>query len=397
MLKCQLLLVISSLLIVDTFGLDDKLDLISYYILVVPGRWAAPAPDTGYFAGCPGQYDPATKLSTDQRRAIRYNKALMRYISDYRKDNCICVGVLCQLPGGDASRSFMVAEATGHTCQVLRLMEHHSQNERTMLGICTPLQFDSSLNILAALRETAKSHKDVVTVSVMTLDFSCHTPTTSTPLIEHESIPAASPSTGRTGKENLPRTIDNLVFEATSTHVVLSMKHRKDYTKHHAHNSAEPVDDADDDDHDSDKDSLVAAIEQELLGLDEQDASTEHDQPSEPSQTEAGLLKESEMKDLEELQASNDRLIGAAVQLQSDKSFCDAKTMDTLNDSFGNGVRPYEDEQGEALLEFVSPTSASSRSVGQTTGGRARPADGQVERSALAPANLSHSGGAGAA
>ena len=380
--------------------------LIDYHLSIVPGpgRWAAPAPDPGYFAGCPGQYDPATKLSNDQRWAIKYNKTLTRYISDVRKEKSVCVGVLCQLPGGEPSRSFMVAEATGHTCQLLKLMEYPSRNQgEYIFGICTPLQFDASLNVLAALRDTAKSHKDIVNISVMTLDFSSHTPLSETSLTDGESKPTGSSSTGPTGTENLPRTIENLVFEATSksTKLLLSMKHRKDYTKQHASNSVDTVGDGDGDgrgdgddddggDDESDRDSLVAAIERELLGLDEHDASTEHDQPSDSSQTEAGLLEESEMKDLEEMQESNDRLIGVAVQLQSDKSFCDTNTMDNLNDSFVNGVRPYEDEQGEALLEhFAAPTSASSHSASQITGGRARPGDVQVERP-LAPANLSN-------
>ena len=302
---------------------------------------------------------------------MKYNKEMTTHIVSALKSNLL-VGIIARTPPRVGKTwFFIVCESSGRTCQLIQLFQSDANNKK-LFQLQLPLSFQSSLDMLANTRETAKAAKPIgLAVSSMKLKF-----TGLDRLIDPDSNQSQSqPSTS--SRSHLAA---GLTFVSTGETYIMHVKHRKDYTKRDATeepanrddttlmdvDQGEPanagdvkqtIEDGSDVESNGSQDSDIVGLERELQGMDADDdvtdtiSSSQGGQDGEPNPNNEGAQNVGDtdlQNDLHELQQSHEKFVGAASQLQADHEFCDA---DRLADEVVQGNQPYNDEFGEALLE----------------------------------------------
>lgn len=278
-----------------------------------------------------------------------------------RQKSDLCIGIFFKPPqrAGECL-FFLVGECSGTTCQLLPLVCIRKGNRTTtsIFKISFPLTFQSSLDVLAGLRSVAERSKPTgIAVHSMCMKF-----------VQSADIDSAAPASSS-------HHVAGPAFESVEEQRIMWVKYRKDYTKQGPSLSEQVTaanvpttaplppsplalgDDLGSDESDDD-DSDVERLEQELQGVDVTEDTTGDTEHEHDDENEEELLQSDELKDMNELQESMDRLVGAALDRQfnqsdndhaDDEATSETRTMDLS--------RPYEDEDGEAVLEKFTQSS----------------------------------------
>ena len=321
-------------------------------------RWAPPQPATGqYTNGNPNEYDPGVALTKNQNWAFKFHRALMKSLITHSKTN-VLVGFTLSQEGNtpDFSATYVVAEMTKRMCQVVELT--HIEDDKFVIK--SPLEFVSSLDVLANTYNFVKEHKSGILWETTQYDYA-------------DRIPDWSSS----DQVLQPFQANQLQVVVTGTGEVHPIKFRKEYTrKTVAPTTTEDGNmgallDGDDSASDMSIDSIQANEEMvhlahELRGEysddDADDNAGDVEQSTDKLETPMesmesmnenrgdGLLTTDETVDFHDMQDTNDRLLAAAANLQEQSAFCEFESIDVPD-----GVRPYEDEIGEALFsEYIN-------------------------------------------
>ena len=292
-------------------------------------RWAPPQPATGqYTNGNPTEYDPGVALTKNQNWAFKFHRALMKSLITHSKTN-VLVGFTLSQEGNtpDFSATYVVAEMTKRMCQVVELT--HIQDDKFVIK--SPLEFVSSLDVLANTYNFVKEHKSGILWETTQYDYA-------------DRIPDWSSS----DQVLQPFQANQLQVVVTGTGEVHPIKFRKEYTrKTVAPTTTEDGNmgallDGDDSASDMSIDSIQANEEMvhlahELRGEysddDDDDNAGDIEQSTDKLETPMesmesmnenrgdGLLTTDETVDFHDMQATNDRLLAAAANLQEQSAF----------------------------------------------------------------------------
>ena len=360
-------------------------------------RWTPPSESSQYSTGKPRQYDPgAAVLTKPQTWAFRFHRVLMRALVKLSKANVLIGFSLCPTdPASDKapkfSETYIVAEHTSRICQVKTL---ELSGERLEDGfeafLESPLEFLTSLDVLANMYDIASTYKPGVMWETIVIKYA-------------DRIPDCAQQQG-----NLltPYEAGKIRLVVCGTGDVNVIKYRKEYTKKQQDlapaTTADPGDthggghghagnveggataataildkqsetDADGVESEDSLDSFQATEEIDLLMHELQgdysdddgdhvakndneqqtnadptastDANVQNTNGDDDDSDKDHILSPGENTDLHDMQDSNDRLLAAAANLQEQTAFCDVQSFE-----IPDGVRPYDDEIGEALF-----------------------------------------------
>ena len=317
---------------------------------------------------------------------MKFNKELTHHVSDMLKKH-ICVGIVLKPPRRVGQWIFfLVCEISGLTCSLAPMACIRQRNASTktnsLFRIKFPWTFQTSLDTIANIRELAERAKpDGVILASMVLKLVSSSDAANTDVTDAPS--SSSQPQGQVG-ETIGE-VGGPFFESTGENKITMIKHRKDYTKrdksegvdqslhHDAALEDNPIgqNNSGDEDEDDDAMSEVERLEQELQGIDTTEDTEESDQvqtADSENNNKTGVLESEELEDLQELQKSHERFVGAASeqQHQDGQQFDDSDNLD-LDTQSSEMFRPYEDEQGESILERFVKSRSNTVDSGNTS------------------------------